>query len=128
MAVPMIQLPPLWKMFLALPALYGYMLFMLLFHAAIPSRIDVRNDRIQVMTGQSLWIAKSEDIQGTRIVIFGLDRIRLRVSYLHKENKRSRTLAVSPKVNLNALCKALPVHPQIWDARSRYKDPRSSSI
>jgi hypothetical protein len=124
MAIPMIQLPPLWNMLLALPTLYACFLVMLLVHAAIPSRIQVRDDRIQVMTGQSHWVVKSEAIQGTRIVIFALDRIRLRVFYLHKDRLWSQTFAVSPKVELDALSKSFAVYPQIWDARNRYKDPR----
>ena len=124
MAIPMIQLPPLWKMLLPLPTLYAYMLIMLPVHAAIRSHIHVRGDRIHVMTGQSHWVVKSEAIQGTRIVIFASDRVRLRVFYIHKDKLRSRTYAVSPKVELAVLSKSLAVYPQIWDARHRYKDPR----
>lgn len=118
-AIPLLQLPPPWKMLLALPVFYAYALLMLLVHTLIPSRIDVRKDRMHVMTGQSHWVIKAEAIRRTRIVIFAINRVRLRVFYLHKNKRRSRTFGVARKVSLDELAAVLPVAPQIWDARSR---------
>ena len=120
-AMPQIQLPPLWRMLLVFPTFYAYVLLMLVVHALIPSRIGVHKDRIHVMTGQSHWVVKSEAIQATRIVIYELDRIRLRVYYDHKNKLRSRTFGVGRRVNLDTLAEALAVYPQVWDARSRYR-------
>jgi hypothetical protein len=124
MVLPMIQLPPLWKMLLALPTFYAYVLLMLLVHALIPSRIEVRKDRMHVMTGQSHWVVKSEAIRSTRIVVFEPDRIRLRVFYQHKDKLRSRTFGVGRRVNLDLLSEVLAAPPRVWDARSRYARTR----
>ncbi len=126
--MPMIQLPPLWKLLLALPAIYAYVFVMLLVHALIPSRIEIRKDRMHVMTGQSHWFVKSEAVSATRIVIFALDRIRLRVFYHYKNELRSRTFGVGRGVNLDVLADVLAVSPQIWDARNRYERLRGVSI
>lgn len=120
-AIPMIQLPPLWKMIGAMPAFYTYMLFMMLVHALIPSHVEVRKDRVHVVTGESHWVVKSEAVRGTRIVIFAFDRIRLRIFYVHKDRTYSKTFAIGRKVNLDALADALAVRPQVWDAQDRYK-------
>jgi len=121
----MIQLPPLWKMLLALPAFYGYVLVMLVVHALLPSHIEVRKDRIHVMSGQSHWVVKSEAMRRTRIVIYAIDRIRLRVFYLHKDKVRSRTFGVGRKVKLDELSDALAVYPEVWDVRNRYRRYRN---
>jgi hypothetical protein len=126
LANPLMQVPPLWKMLLAIPAFYGYVLAMLAIHLLLPSHIEVRKDRMHVMTGQSHWFVKSEAVRRTRIVFFAVDRIRLRVFYEHKEKQRSRTFGVGRKVNLDELARSLAVAPEIWDARSRYRDPRGS--
>lgn len=122
LANPLLQLPPLWKLLLALPTFYGYVLVMLLVHMLLPSRIEVRKDRMHVMTGQSHWVVKSEAVRRTRIVIFAIDRIRLRVFYVHKDRMRSRAFGVAEKVKLDALSGALAVYPEVWDARDRYRD------
>jgi hypothetical protein len=119
-ANPMIQLPPVWKMLLALPAFYGYVLVMLLVHAALPSHVEVRKDRMHAMTGQSHWVVKSEAVRRTRIVVFAVHRVRLRVFYFHKGRVRSRTLGVAGKLNLDELANALAVYPEVWNAQDRY--------
>jgi hypothetical protein len=119
------QIPPLWKMLLALPAFYGYVAIMLLVHMLLPSRIEVRKDRMHVMTGQSHWVVKSEAVRRTRIVIFAVDRIRLRVFYVRKDKARSRAFGVARKVKLDELSNALAIDPEVWDARDRYRDPRA---
>lgn len=125
LANPLIQLPPLWKMLLALPKFYGYVLIMLLVHTALPSHIEVSKNRMNVTTGQSSWVVKSEAVRRTRIVIFAIDRIRLRVFYNHKDITRSRVFGVARKVKVEELSAALAVVPEVWDARERYRDPRS---
>jgi hypothetical protein len=118
--VPGMQVPPVWKLLLALPIFYFYALVMLALHLAVPSHVTVRSDRIHVSTGQSGWMKKADDIRATRVVIFAPDRIRVRVFYEHKGRVRSRTYGVSRRVKLDELCAALPKAPQIWDARGRY--------
>ena len=112
-------------MLLALPAFYGYVLVMLVVHALLPSHIEVRKDRIHVMSGQSHWVVKSEAMRRTRIVIYAIDRIRLRVFYLHKDKVRSRTFGVGRKVKLDELSDALAVYPEVWDVRNRYRRYRN---
>jgi hypothetical protein len=119
-ANPMIQLPPWWQMLAALPTIYAYLLIMLLAHLAIPAGVQVRKDLIHVNHGQSNWVVKSDAIRSTRIVVFAPDRIRLRVFYLYKGKLRTRTIGIGRRVDLDSLVVALPVYPDIWDARHRY--------
>ena len=119
-ALPLIQLPPLWKMLAALPAFYAMMGVNLGVYALLPSRVEIRKDRIHVITGQSQWMVQSKAVRGTRIVIFAPDRIRLRIFYQHKDELRSRNLAIGRFVSLDQLAAVFETPPQVWDARSRY--------
>src|SRR5262245_63979146 len=103
-------------MLLALPALYGYALIMTAVGMLLPSRIQVRKARIHATTGQSHLIVDAASVQRTRIVVFASNRIRLRVTYLEKEQIRSRTFGVGQGVGLDALSQALPVRPTVCDA------------
>ena len=120
LAVPALQLPPIWKMLLALPAVYAYMLLMVVVQMVVPSRVEVREDRILASAGQSAWFVKSEDIRRTRIVVFAPDRIRLRVFFSRRGKLSSRTFGLSPKLSLDDLCIKLAIYPEVWDARERY--------
>jgi hypothetical protein len=119
-ANPLIQLPPVWRMLLAIPTFYVYVFAMLFVHLIIPSHVEVRSDRMHVMTGQSHWFVKAEAVRRTRIVVFAVDRVRLHVFYSYKDKLRSKTIAVGEKVDLGVLATTLPKYPQIWDARKRY--------
>jgi hypothetical protein len=123
-AIPMIQLPPLWKMLSALPVFYAYVLIMWLVHTLIPSRVDIRKDRIHAVTGQSQWMVKSDAVRGARIVVFAPDRIRLRIFYQRKDQLRSRTFGVGRRVSLDRLSAMFATPPQVWDARHRYAGSR----
>jgi hypothetical protein len=124
--MPGVQLP-LGKMLLSVPIMYAYMAVMFLLHLVIPTSVNVRKDRIHTTTGQSNWVVKAKDIYRTRIVVFAVDRIRLRIFYTRKNRRRTRTFGVSPRINLDALCANLPAYPQVWDARNRYQNPKHST-
>jgi len=122
-AIPGVQLP-IWKMLLSVPIMYAYMAVMLLLHLVVPTSVKVRKDRIHTTTGKSNWVLKAKDVYRARIVVFAVDRIRLRIFYTRKNRRRSRTFGVSPKINLDALCANLPIYPQVWDARNRYRNTK----
>ncbi len=120
-AIPLVQLPPLWKMLLTLPGIYAYLLFMIALLQVIPARVDVRRDRVLFNHGESTFVVKAEKIVMTRIVVFAYDRVRLRVVYRRPSGHvRSRVTGVAQKVDLERLSQLLPVAPEIWDARKRY--------
>lgn len=120
----MISLPPLWKLLISLPAVLFFFVFLVVFESLIPAHIEVRKDRIQVITGQVNWVVASETVQRTRIVVHPAGRIRLRVFYLRQDSLKSQVLGVARKVNLDELANLLAVPPEIWDARVRHRDPR----
>jgi hypothetical protein len=123
-ANPLLQLPPIWKMALAFPAIYGYFAIMLGVHIALPTHVHVCKKRLHSITGQSHWGVEAAAVTRTRITIFAPDRIRLRVNYDRKGKMRSRVFGVARKVNLDVLADVLPVYPQVRDARSRYERAR----
>jgi hypothetical protein len=94
--------------------------FMFLVHAAIPELVVVRKERVQIIHGQSSWVARAGDIRWTRIVIFAPDRIRLRIAYTRGCQRKTRTVGVGRNVDLDELSTTLPIPPQVWDARGRY--------
>jgi hypothetical protein len=120
-AVPLVVLPPWWKLLLVLPGFYAYAAVMVLVHAVIPSQVKVCKKHIHIMTGQSHWVVKAEAIRKTRIVVFRADRIRLRVWYERKGRTGTRTAAIGRGVDLRRLSDLLPIKPQVWDARRRYE-------
>ena len=123
-ANPLMQLPPLWQLFGALPIFYGYVLIMWLVYTLFPSRVDIRKDRLFVMTGQSQWMIKTDAVRGARIVVFAPDRIRLRIFYQRKDQLKSRTFGVGKGVSLDRLAGMFASPPQVWDARERYARSR----
>lgn len=124
-AVPLVQLPPLWTMLIALPAVYAYLLFMVAIHLVIPARVEVRRDRVLFNHGQTTVVVKDEEIVAIRITVFADDRIRLRVTYQRQlGHLRTRTAGVARKVNLERLSQLLPVSPEIRDARTAYSNYR----
>jgi hypothetical protein len=123
-ANPLIQLPPFWKMALAVPAIYAYFAAMLGVHIALPTHVHLSKKRLHSITGQSHWGVEAAAVTRTSITIFAPDRIRLRVHYDRKGKARSRVLGVARRVNLDALADVLPVSPRVRDARSRYERVR----
>jgi hypothetical protein len=127
-ANPLLQLPPLWKMALAFPTIYAYFALILAVHTVLPTRVSVCEKRLHAMTGQSHWGVEAAAVTRTRITVFATDRIRLRVYYDRKGKPRSRVFGITRKVDLDALANALPVHPQVLDARTRYATKRSNDV
>lgn len=123
-ANPLMQLPPVWKMALAVPSVYAYFALMLVVHLALPTHVHVSKKRLHSITGQSHWGVEATAITRTRITVFAHDRVRLRVYYDRKGKNRSRVFGVARKVNLDVLADVLPVYPEVRDARHRYERTR----
>ncbi len=124
LALPQLQIGFVWRGVLALPGMYLYLLLMTAVYAAIPPRVEVRNNRIVVQHGQHAWFVLATSVTRARIVVFAHDRIRLKLWYRWKLWKRERirikTIGIATKVNLDQLCQLLPTAPEVWDARQRY--------
>lgn len=128
-AIPQLDLRFLWKGLPAPLLVFAYLALMGAVHAAIPRHLLVRPDYFQGTNGQHTWRLPAVRILATRIVVFSLDRIRLRVYYLTSQGKkRCATFGVHPGVDIVALSRTLPVFPQIWDARSRLKNRPGSPV
>ena len=117
---PFLQLGFLWKAPLAVGGLFLLLPFHFGILAAIPPFVSVRQKHISRMQGQTVWNVDAKFILAARLVVFAEDRVRLRIWYKYKSHRRTRTIGVSPKVNLDRLIETMPVKPTVRDARKHF--------
>jgi hypothetical protein len=124
LAIPQLQVGFAWKALLAVPGLYLYLGLMMALSAAFPHEVKIYKNRIVRQQGQHLQQVMSRDVVRARLVVFGKNRIRLKIWYLSKLWKRQRIriskVGVSPKVHLDKLCDVFPVALDVLDARAKY--------
>lgn len=118
-AFPLFDLGIAWRMLLALPAIYLYVLVMALLQVMVPARVEVRSDRVAISQGQTATVIRPQELRAARITCFADDRVRLRLFYLWRGRLRTRTLGLAAGIDLERLCALLPVEPRIIDARRR---------
>ncbi len=116
---PFLQLGFLWMAPGCVAAVFAFIFFKLGAHVAIPPNVCVRPERVRWFDGQAGWRIDSQSIHAVRLVVFSASRIRLRIWYTHKSQRRTKTIGVSPNVDLDALTEVLPVKPKVIDARNR---------
>jgi len=119
-AFPLIALPNLWPMALALPFILLMVVVQFGILTLIPPIVTIRANKLVLPRGRTVQVIDSDAVKGTYLTIHPNDRIRLRVCYTEKSgNKRSRSIGVPTTVDLTRLSELLPVSPVVRDARTR---------
>jgi hypothetical protein len=118
-AVPQIVLPNLWPLVFALPAILLLLVLQFGVLTLIPPTATICSDRIIVQHGQSATIIDSKTVTASFLTFHTEGRIRLRICYTRKSERKSRVIGVPPTVDFNRLSEMLPVAPVVRDARNR---------
>ena len=87
----------------------------------VPHRVRVGPKQLYLPQGAFGGVTiERGSVSEAKIIVFDRDRIGLKVVYDDGGARRTATAAVSPEIDLQTLCDALPVEPDVIDARSRY--------
>jgi hypothetical protein len=118
-AFPLMVFPNLWPLLLKLPALFLVLLLQLAVLTYFQPRVTVSKSKIILQHGQTAFQIDPRTVTATYLSFHSENRIRLRICYVRKTKRKSRTIGIPPAVNFTKLAELLPIEPVIHDARNR---------
>lgn len=87
----------------------------------VPQRVRVGSKQLYLPKSTFGGVTiERESVSQAKIIVFDRDRVALKITYDDSGTRRTASAAVSPEIDLQTLCEALPVEPEVIDARSRY--------
>jgi hypothetical protein len=114
---PELDLHGLWKMPLAVASLFAVLGFnLVILPVLVPPTITVSGEQIRYSHGQSSWVAKFDDCDALKVVVFSPSVRRL--IFRHKGKRRS--VALAETVDLDELRSLLPYQVKLIDSRERF--------
>ena len=116
---PLRAFPNLWPLLFKLPALFLLLIVQLAVLTYFQPRVTISKSKIILQHGQSAFLIDPRSVTATYLAFHRENRIRLRICYVKKKKRKSRTIGIPPATDFAILATLLPIEPVVHDARNR---------